>query len=197
MKKTTLIFAVLISTMVTAWGQTTQGSLAFGGGIRYSSTKTDYYSQETTEFSFQPSAGYFVADNLAVGITLSMTSEKYDYGTGNNKTNNLVAGPFARYYKFTSNEKFAFTGEVGFMFGSNKFKPSAGTETKGGSTNFYIAPGFTYFLSDKWGLDLQLRGITYSSSDPNKDVDNDKSSSFTFGIQSFSPSLGFRFYLSK
>jgi hypothetical protein len=197
MKKIILIFTAVVGTLATAWGQTTQGSLTLGGGIRYSSDEEDYYSQKTTEFSFQPSVGYFVADNLAVGLMLSMSSEKYNYGSGDNKTNDLVVGPFARYYKFTSNEKFAFTGEVGFLFGSTKFKPPVGNETKGGSTYVYVAPGFTYFLSEKWGLDFQLRGITFSSSDPNKDVDDDKSSSFTFGFESFNPSLGFRFYVSK
>jgi hypothetical protein len=196
MKKTTLIFAALLGAFTTVWSQTTQGSLTLGGGFRFTSDKADYYSEQTTSFNFQPSAGYFVVDNLAVGLTLSMTSTKYEFiNNGGSKRSEFVVGPFARYYKFTSNEKFAFTGEAGFLFGSNTFKPNNGTETKGGSTYFYIAPGFTYFLSEKWGLDFQLRGITFSSTDPNKDVDNDKSSSFSFGIQSFSPSLGFRFYL--
>ncbi len=197
MKKSILIFAVVVCTAVTAWSQTTQGSLTFGGGIRYTTTKDDYDGdQKNTEFSFQPSVGYFVADNLAIGVTLSMTSNKVDYGNSDNTTNQFLVGPFARYYKFTSNEKFAFTGEAGFLLGSSKSKFSGGGENKGSSFNFYIAPGFTYFLSEKWGVDFQLRGITYSSSKPNKDVDV-KSSSFSFGLQSFSPSLGFRFYLSK
>ncbi len=197
MKKTTLIFAALLGALTTTWGQTTQGSVSFGGGIQFTNSKEDYYSQKTTEFSFQPSAGYFVADNLAVGITLLMSNEKYEYSGGSNATNNFVVGPFARYYKFTSNERFAFTGEVGFLFGTSKFKPSSGNETKGGATYIYVSPGFTYFFSEKWGLDFQLQGITYSSSDPDKDVDNNSSSSFTFGVQSLNPTLGFRFYLSK
>jgi outer membrane protein len=197
MKNFILIFVLAVVTAVTSFAQTTQGSLTFGGGLRYTTSKNDYDGdQKNTDISFQPSAGYFVADNLAIGVTLSINSNKVDYGNTDNTTNQFLAGPFARYYKFTSNEKFAFTGEAGFLFGSSKTKYSGGTEIKGNSFDFYIAPGFTYFFSEKWGLDFQLRGITYSSNNPNKDSDI-KSSSFSFGLQSFSPSLGFRFYLGK
>ncbi len=197
MKKSILLL-IALSASVAGWSQTTQGSFTFGGGARYTTNKNSYDTNyKNNELSLQPSVGYFVADNLVAGVTLSFTSNKTSYGNGDNTTNQTVVGPFARYYKFTSNDRFAFTGEVGFLFGGNKYKPDIGNDTKGSSFNFYIAPGFTYYLNEKWGLDLQLRGITYTKNDPNKDVDNDDSSSFSFGLQSFSPSLGFRYYMSK
>jgi hypothetical protein len=39
--------------------------------------------------------------------------------------------------------------------------------------------------------------ISMSATDPDKDSDNDKFTSFQFGLTTFSPSLGIRYYLTK
>lgn len=198
MKKTILILALIVGTLVSAPGQTTKGNFTFGGGFRYTVNKdSEDGNYKGTDFSFQPSTGYFISDNLAAGVSLSISSSKYDYGSFDNTYNQFLVGPFIRYYKFTSNERFAFTGESGFGFGSNTNKSSTGNDTKGGSLSFYLSPGFSYFLTECWGLELQFRGLTYTRTDPNKDIDNDDGSEFSFGLQSFSPSLGIRYYLNR
>ncbi|MBL7870609.1 MAG: porin family protein [Cyclobacteriaceae bacterium] len=198
MKKTIIIFALIVSTLVIASGQTTRGSLAFGGGFSYTVNKDSYDGDYTdTNLSFQPSAGYFISDNLVAGVSLSINSSKEDYGSFNFTSKQFLVGPFIRYYKFTTNERFAFTGEAGFGVGSNTNKSSNGVETKGSSLSIYLAPGFSYFLTERWGFDFQFRGITYSKTDPNKDTDNDEGTEFSFGLQSFSPSIGIRYYVNR
>jgi len=199
MKKLLLTSVCFLFLMAGALAQTTSGTFALGGGISFtaSTEETTGEDQKTTQFQFIPSAGYFVADNLMVGINLNLLSQKGKQGTAETKFSQFAVGPFARYYMFTSNEKFAFTGEAGLSFGSNKYTPSTGNEQKGSSINFYISPGFAYFLNDRWGLDFQLQGITYTSTDPNKDVDNDKENSFTIGANFFNPELGFRYYFAR
>jgi outer membrane protein len=182
-----------------ALAQTSSGTVAVGGGIRFTSVTQETGAQDskTTQVLFRPNVGYFVANNFMVGVNLDLSSSKTKTGTGESKNSGYNVGPFARYYMFTSNEKFAFIGEAGLLFGSSKYTPTSGNEQKGSSVNFYISPGFTYFLSEKWGLDFQLQGIEFSSTDPNKDVDNDKRNTITIGAEFFNPFLGFRYYISR
>jgi outer membrane protein len=170
------------------------------GNIGYTSQKQETGGDDQTRntFSFTPSFGYFVADNFAVGLNLEYSSEKDEnLDVIDTKTSTILFEPFARYYIFTPNEKFAFFAEGGLGFGSTKVDPDQGDETKSGTFRFRVSPGFAYFISDKWSLDFELSGISYTTYDRNKDVDDDKYSVFTFGVDSFNPTLGFRYIIGN
>lgn len=194
-KLITFLFSCVV--VFTAQAQTSQGNMSIGGGVSYSSDKRETGGEDvkSSTFTFQPSFGYFVADNLAVGLNLSLSSTKEDNGLGgDDKSSVFFVGPFARYYKFTSNDKFAFFAQAGFNVGSIKDEPDGADETKGSAFNLYISPGFSYFFNEHWALDLQLAGISYTSLDPDKDVDDNKRTNFTFGVDSFDPTIGIRYY---
>jgi len=201
MKK--IMYAILAMMFIApaAWAQTTQGSKSIGGGFEYYSNKQENiygnYDYESSSFEIMPQVGYFIIDNLEVGVLLNYTSGKSGYTQLDpTKNSSFSVGPFARYYKFTSNERFAFTGTFSVSFGSGKTTYPSSSESKTGNMGVFISPGFTYFLSEKWGLDFQLQGIGFSSNDPNKDVDDDNSKTITFGVSSFTPSIGFRFFIN-
>ncbi|GIL23550.1 MAG: hypothetical protein BroJett042_20630 [Bacteroidota bacterium] len=201
MKK--IMYAILAMMFIApaAWAQTTQGSKSIGGGFEYYSNKQENiygnYDYESSSFEIMPQVGYFIIDNLEVGVLLNYTSGKSGYTQLDpTKNSSFSVGPFARYYKFTSNERFAFTGTFSVSFGSGKTTYPSSSESKTGNMGVFISPGFTYFLSEKWGLDFQLQGIGFTSYDPNKDVDDDNSKTITFGVSSFTPSIGFRFFIN-
>jgi outer membrane protein len=200
MKNVLPVIALMIAFIVESNAQTTQGHLSIGGSIGVTNTKEETNGEDirTTQFRFQPSAGYFVIDNLMVGLNLNLTAQKSDDGFGgDDKVNSFSVGPFARYYKFTSNERFAFFGELGTQFGTATNRPDGGNERKSSSFSIYLSPGFSYFFTENWALDLTLAGISYNSFDPNKDTDNDKRTFLNFGASSFSPSLGVRFFVGN
>ncbi|HEY9006090.1 MAG TPA: porin family protein [Ohtaekwangia sp.] len=200
MKKLITVLLSFGAFMSTVYAQTSQGSLMFGGGIGYTSQRQETSGEDRkySQVEFSPSVGYFVIDNLSVGLDLSLSSSKTDDGFGgDDKVKTFLAGPFVRYYKFTSNDKFAFFGQAGFQFGTTKTEPDGANETKSGTFNFYISPGFSYFFNEHWAMDLQLQGIEYTSYDPNKDAKNDKRSTFTFGVNSLNPTLAVRFFLGS
>lgn len=201
MKRILILSFALVMVAPALRAQTTKGSIALGGGFGINSSKyeNNYGNTDYTSSSFQlrPMGGLFVADNLEVGLQLGVASGESGYdGVDPTKTSSFSAGPYARYYKFTSNERFAFTGQVGVSFSSGK-STYLNNETKTGNIGVTIAPGFTYFISDKWGLDFQLDLLSFRSYDPNKDVDNNNQTSFSFGFDTFSPSIGFRYYIAK
>lgn len=200
MKKTLLAIALVFACGGAVVAQTSQGTLFFGGSASITASKEEDPGEDdkTTTFEFSPGVGFFVADKFAVGLDLSLSGTKIDDGIGgDDKYKSFGINPYARYYMFTPNEKFAFMLEGGFTVGGTKYMPDGQNESKGGFVSVYLSPGFTFFPTQRWGIDLQFSGISFTGNDPNKDVDDDRTSSFRFGITSFSPSLGVRYYLAK
>lgn len=196
MKKVTILFLLLTALIITsANAQTSQGNMMVGGTLSLSSTSYQSNSDVgSSNITFAPGFGYFVADNLVVGANLLIGSSTTDTGVNKTETTNLGFGPFARYYKFTSNDKFAFYGQASLTLASEKTDVTPGGETKASSTTFAISPGFAYFFNEHWALDFNIRGFEIKSTDPNKDADNDKNTAVVFNVSSFSPSLGFRYH---
>jgi hypothetical protein len=190
-----------------AEAQTTAGHWMIGGNVGYTSQKTQRIpgDTKTKSLNINPQVGYFVADNVVVGLEVGYTQEKttmHDNGFGEveNKYSVTTLAPFARYYKFTSNEKFAFYAQASVGLGFTRLNYYYyGFTPRGRTYSAQLSPGFTYLFDKKWALDLQLRGIVYTSSDPNKssDAKNDKTTSFTFNASSLNPALGFRYFIGK
>lgn len=205
----TLIFCLL---SIASIAQTTQGSISLGGALGIQTDKEEFfdtddgeYEMKTTTIFFAPTAGYFIADGMELGLSLGLSSrkQKIDLSDGDDvdlpTVNETAFGPYFKYYMFTSNEKFAFTLNASLLFGFTKTSPDEGDDLKGKSLQFTVSPGFTYFFTDKIGLDFELQGIGFRSEDPNTDSDaeNDKDTSLIIGVSSFSPSLGFKYYFGR
>jgi hypothetical protein len=197
MKKITLVlFASFITLSLSA--QTSSGNMMIGGNLSFSSrgleSNSDY---QDSEINFSPSFGYFVSDNFAVGASLSLGSGTEDDGDTKTVRSSFGFGPFARYYKFTSNENFAFFGQAQFLYSSGRVDDTPGGETRSQAITFSIAPGFSYFFTEHWALDLSITGLVIQSYDPNKDTPDNKSATIQFGLSSFSPNLGFRYHFGN
>ncbi len=204
----TLIFCLLTSAVM---AQTTQGTISLGGSIGVSNSSQedeDEFGEGESKSStliFSPDIGYFLADGMELGLDISFSTRKSKFVPDDGDTqdgttfNNTALGPYFKYYMFTSNEDFAFTLNASLLFGFSKISAPEGDDLKGKNVQFTISPGFTYFFTDKIGLDFELQGIGYRKADPNtdSDVENDKTSTFIFGVSSFSPSLGFKYYFGR
>lgn len=194
-KSLILVFSLLMMVTFTH-AQTSSGNLMFGGGIDFSSTSRQSDNNNTSSYvSFSPSAGYFISDNFAVGLSFTVASEKSGVGPSRTTENTFGMGPFARYYFFTSNEQFAIFGQAGVSFATEKDTNTGGFVTKSSSTSFSVFPGAAYFFNEHWAVELSITGFRLTSYDPNKDTDNDKSTHVNFGLHTFSPTLGFRYHL--
>lgn len=163
------------------------GTVALGGSIGYSrssdeesqkSGSTNYTAQtKSSRFSFAPSVGYFVADNLAVGLSASYSANGKDYTTYTptpatvrtelDPTTRLRVGPFVQYYKMVS-DQFGLVGTLGggyqnyrdqFYSGNGN---SAVVATQKGS-GYYVAltPAVIFFPIPKLGLSASIGSIGY------------------------------------
>lgn len=182
-------------TTIFVHAQTSSGNMMVGGSIGFSSVAREGGSvNDASSFTFAPSFGYFISDNLAIGTSLTFSSNRTGTGSAKTVSSSFGVGPFARYYKFTGNENFAIFGQAGLSFASGKTDPAFGNVTKNNSITFSLFPGAAYFFNEHWAMELAITGFVISSSDPNTTNNDDKVTRVDFSLHSFSPSLGLRYH---
>ena len=201
MKSLALVCFALLLCVSYSHAQTAKGNMMVGGTLSLSKeTPEDNNETQFSSTNFSPSFGYFVMDNLAVGANLGFTSQTSKTPAFKTVSSSIGLGPFARYYKFTSNENFAFFGQAQLMFYSGKTETTAagGSATsKNSRTVISISPGFSYFMTKRWALDLSITGLVFQFEDPNKDNDDDKKTTIALGLSSLSPNLGLRYHFGN
>ena len=171
MKK--VIFTIAIATFAfAANAQTGQGNWLIGGGAGFSSGKSSGASSSNSNFYLAPDAGYFVADDLAVGAQVSFSSQTGGYSS-------FSAAPFVRYYFLPLGDAAKLLAHGSFGFGSSKF--GDGEETVS-STSWKIAAGPAFFLNQHVALETLL----YYGSEKSKDA---------AAYNSFGVSIGFQIHL--
>jgi len=185
--KKLLALALLGSLASTAQAQTAikAGTIELGGSIRYFQTKTDapysfnagYGESVTTQhtnnktLSITPSAGYFVANNLAVGIfaNYGKSSANNAYDTqyiGNNFQNSkqLSIGGFAKYYKMLS-DQFGVAGLLGVSYFhtaidyANQYQSGA-QSSKGEEAS--LTPSIVFFPIPRFAIGASIGSLLYS-----------------------------------
>ncbi|MBJ6107624.1 hypothetical protein JAO73_01275 [Hymenobacter sp. BT523] len=203
MKKIGLL-ALALAGVQAAQGQSiAAGTVSLGGNIGYSRTTnkqsstynrsgsggTYSYSSEssTSQFSIALSGGYFVADNLALGLSVMHGSASSTYKNTSSLSPQPVTlpdlapntttrvGGFAQYYKMLS-EQFGVVGTLGAGYLHNKAN-SYDNNGSGGSVavslqgNGYYAdltPGIVFFPIPKLGLSASIGSLALAhiSNDP-------------------------------
>ena len=165
MKKIALL--VLSSLIVTAasFAQTNKGDWMVGGNLTVNTT------EDNTDFTLQPSAGYFFARNFAAGAQVLLSFGK----NGDTHTSSIGIGPFARYYFELKNPQFKPLLHADFNVASNRYKTN-GVSTTNTVTSFFLGGGAAYFINSN----VALEGVAgYNSS---KFEDNDANGGFRFRV---------------
>ncbi|MFD2910170.1 outer membrane beta-barrel protein [Flavobacterium ardleyense] len=137
-----------------------QGSVFISGSVGFdSSTQGDAKSNDIT---FSPSFGYFVTENIALGARLDINSGSDDNGVAETKNSSFGANVFGRYY-FTPASQFSVFGELAVGFGSGKFEPAVGPESKYNTFGVNAGVGVSYFLSSNFAIEAGWAGLGYNS----------------------------------
>ncbi|WP_300569030.1 outer membrane beta-barrel protein [Flavobacterium sp.] len=162
-----------------------KGDVFVSGGVGISSTKTG--DAKTNGFNFSPKAGYFVTENIAVGLALGFASTKDEDDT---KDTNFSAGAFGRYY-FTPSSQFSVFGQLGVNMNNTKHEEVIGGttfEAKANGFDVKLAPGISYFVSDHFAIEATFGALGYETSKP--DADGAESTD-TFGLNLNLDSINF------
>jgi hypothetical protein len=157
MKKLALIFWMVMTACSAVKAQTDRGDWMVGGNMIIKTPKNN------SLFALQPSAGYFFANNFAAGALFNISFEK----TGDQKTNEQSAGPFARYYFNLKNPAFKPFLHAEWNIG-NKVTTLPSSKTTNTTSNFLLGAGGAFFINSNVALEA-VAGFTHSkvqSQDP-------------------------------
>ena len=153
-----------------------QGDIFVEGNLGFDSKNDKNTEEKSNGFNFNPKAGYFLSDDLAVGAELMVGSTKGKdividgmvMASGNDvKTSNFGAGVFARYYFLELGKRFKVNTEFGIDFGSTKYDDGVdGTDdVKLNGINAGLGLGLNYFVKDNIAITFGLSDLVSFSSE--------------------------------
>jgi hypothetical protein len=171
MKKIQLL-SIICLLAAAANAQTEKGGFTVSGGLGLQT------GESASQVVFNPSFGFFVADNFLLGGFISGNFEKL----GETKTNQFGIGPFARYYIGKAATKPFVVTEFDFL--SRTTKETGAPDIKTNGTRFLFGLGFAAFINEN----IAVEGITGYNYSKFKDVD---------GSGGFTLRLGFGLYFNK
>lgn len=188
--KYTCLAAILLSFTLSATAQIESGSKFINGTVRLTLVGANENVQ--TAFAFNPTLGYFINDNTAVGGSLGIISQS----SGNNSRSTTISlSPFIRrYFSIVDNTFYLFLdGTFGLSYGNSAvgFGDFSST-TDAFSVSLSASPGFVFFPAERWSLDFTLTGVALSFYGIGSE--GGTTTLFTLGATTFSPSLGFSYY---
>lgn len=209
MKKTrvlaVLVFALSFSLLQ---AQTNQGNFMIGAesdllGLNFSTLKfksdrsgfEEADADKVMSFNLSPKIGYFVVDNIAVGLDFTLATSRLTEGTSDDETTQslLAVGPFVRYY-VPASTVLPFV-EVGATVGRDKTKFEGGVfegEYKSNILTFGGGVGVAAPLGDKVMLDIMAGYNSVITKDAEDNDDNDRMLTGNIGVN-----LGFTVFIGN
>lgn len=171
MKKTIITSLIALGGILaheTTYGQLQKGNLLLGGNIGNINFGSSINPDESFSMSFSPKVGYFIVDNLAIGLAHPWYAS---WGSEMNSSSNAFS-VFGRYYfndaKTIVLNKARFFVELETGFGTNrtKYKPVPSYVVKNSYGIFDVEAGFAYFLTSNVALEaaLKLENTFYATS---------------------------------
>lgn len=146
-----------------------KGNIIVEGNLGFSSTNDKNTEVKTNSFEFNPKAGYFVTDKIAVGIQLGIGSDKQETaGTDTDKNSNFDAGVFGRYYFLDLGARFKTYAEAGVDFMSGK---TGLGDAKYSGVGAGAGLGINYFVSESFAINFGLTDVLSYSTLKYKDAE--------------------------
>jgi hypothetical protein len=137
-----------------------KGNVLLGGyvGAGYSTSKSDQSDSNDKYYylSFSPGMGYFLIDNLAVGLSLPLSYDLSEYSNYTSETFRIGLGSYLKYYS----DKGIFLGlEISLLgsFNDNEF----GSEFSSSTYKYLVYEinpciGYAIFMNQKVSLETSL-----------------------------------------
>ncbi|RDC61586.1 hypothetical protein [Adhaeribacter pallidiroseus] len=213
--KITLLLLFSFVVIGTCSAQITKGTSFVGGSGSYSKGTSKYnqgpdivYKSSGSNFNFNPKAGYFISDNIALGLAINYfgSRSKSKNTPGNesyvNKQQSFGINPFGRYYKMLG-ERAAFFGQLTASYTKGQIKTDDFIYQKYSFVGAGVAPGFVFFATPKIGIETTVGNLGFYhsdnknfSQDPNNSNEN-TSNQFVANIEASNIFLGINFYLGR
>lgn len=168
------------------------GTVSLGGSIGYN-RQTDTQDLPGTAqakvsrstFQVAPSVGYFLADNLSIGLNLSYAAQRTTFDPtlrpNLDAATSLRVGPYVQYYKMLS-EQFGVMGTLSGGYARSVapryITPSTTAEEKSSGVYADLAPGIIFFPVPKFGISATIGSLSYNRTRPDDSATEFASTSF-------------------
>ena len=189
------------------------GNASFSHSVVKQNNDVFHSDNKTSSLQAMPGAGYFVINQLAVGLRIGIVDSDVKQETESSNVFSLYyllkskitassISPFVRYYLLPSSRKLNVFADASYAYGSNKEKSTIYQEstppgsipvvnlstsnTKYKSHSWSIAAGPSYFLNSKVSVELTA-GYSFTKYDGNT---NQKGNALLLGA-------GFQIHLGK
>lgn len=167
MKKGLSLALLLILSSIFVFGQLEKGNIFIQGSGSLGFTTEKYFNvaggiatefSKSTRFKLTPKAGYFIIENLPLGLFMDFNFYKTKETSSDNEYNDnaVTIGPFVRYY-LLSQEKLKPVVEAFAGIGNSKSKAKYSTYTseyKYGIFKMGFGAGASYFITNNAAFDL-------------------------------------------
>ena len=186
-------------------GPTSKGKWLVGPSLGFASSSEDDGNNtvKTSTMSIQPELGYFIADDLSIGLSLAFGAEQIRVdGTASDKQSWMFVAPTLRYYLPIAS-KFHFLGKLQVPIGSYKTTLDAGVDVDEKTTGFGVQaiPAFAFFPSNKIAIELSFGSLYFSSTKFGGTTQNDFGlavlSDNDFRFSNGAPTLGVKWHFGK
>lgn len=146
--KKVLFLSAIVFWSLNSVAQTSKSSWLVGGSLGFSSTKQDG-SEKTSSSSveFSPNVGYFLANDVAVGLDFDLSSET----NGFNSSSYSGFGTFVRYYFPAKSKTAKLFGNFDLAFLNKKEN-----KTSFNSTRYGLGVGGVYFANKNVGIESAI-----------------------------------------
>lgn len=213
MKKQLLFFCFLLMARIGS-AQIGAGTTLVGGNVSFfhqtSKSKDASFNHTVTHsgYSLNPNVGYFIAENLIIGIGLSVskftakTEANPSYQSGTSSNQSFGFSPFGRYYKMLG-ERAGFFGQLTGSFLQGNIKTENTPTNKFNTISLGLAPGFVFFPSPKIGLETTVGYLGYHRRKYKSEATNQTNASeslvngFSASVEASNVLLGINFYLGR
>lgn len=161
MKNLKFCFAawLLLYVVHASFAQTEKGTWMAGGSGWLQAMKDN--SLNTASFVLRPRSGYFLRDNLAIGLAVPMSYNGSWVSDYSNHNISVGTNLFARYYFLPSKTKLFVHGEWGASYVRNRtetFNPSTSSKyyysNNQSITNYRVGLGLVHFITSNIGLEF-------------------------------------------
>ncbi len=144
--------------------------------------------ESITQVVLAPSFGYFNSNQTAAGGSIALAYQS----VGDVSSTSVLITPFVqRYFPIVEDKFFFFLNwSVTFAYGSFSIGGLETMDEDTFSVLIGVAPGFSYFPSERWSLDFSLSGFSLNF----LDLNGDPSAALLLGAATVSPDIGFSYY---
>ncbi len=185
-KITFTFITFLCLSQVTSAQAVNQGAWMLGGtaGFQSDNPKPDDGETNTT-IDLSPNIGYFIGDNLGLGVALRFRSQSAEDGIQDNSTTEFAIGPFIRYY-FAD----AIFAQLGANLGLSD--DDSTIEFDEGFTELELGVGYSFFVDNSVAIEPKLfyRINNVKGSDSLEDLGDFSTIGLSIGIQAFVDRVG-------